>query len=99
MNLVHAWLSLSLKFVEMRDLVCARAGEANVAQSVFFAGCLVGVFLAGQGSDRWGRKRVTLGLMASFIATACLGGLVTSFPLWLGLRFLVGAASIGMVTV
>jgi len=153
MNLVHAWLSLSLKFVGMRprfrcseggdppqatpegerdeclayssssnssfpcsswlydesqfggsiverwDLVCARAGEANVAQSVFFAGCLVGVFLAGQGSDRWGRKRVTLGLMASFIATACLGGLVTSFPLWLCLRFLVGAASIGMVTV
>ena len=30
---------------------------------------------------------------------ACLGGLVTSFHLWLCLRFIVGAASIGMVTV
>ena len=34
---------LSLCLLSPRwDLVCARAGQANVAQSVFFAGCLVG---------------------------------------------------------
>ena len=151
MNMVHAWLSLSLKFVGMKtkfvcldssdseqvktsedadqcfvkskgstkpctawtydetdfkgsiverwNLVCDKGGEENIAQSVFFAGCLVGVFLAGQASDRFGRKPVTIALLVIFIATACAGGIVTSWTIWLSLRFVVGAASIGMVTV
>ena len=151
MNMVHAWLSLSLKFVGMKtkfvcldssdseqdnssedadqcfvkskgstkpctawtydetdfkgsiverwNLVCDKGGEENIAQSVFFAGCLVGVFLAGQASDRFGRKPITIALLVIFIATACAGGIVTSWTIWLSLRFVVGAASIGMVTV
>ena len=146
MNMVHAWLSLSLKFVGMKtkfvclesgaqdksldqcnvnsggdtkpctawsydetdfkgsiverwNLVCDKGGEENIAQSVFFAGCLVGVFLAGQASDRYGRKPITIALLLVFIASACAGGVVTSWPVWLSLRFVVGAASIGMVTV
>jgi len=149
MNMVHAWLSLSLKFVGMKtkfvclesgaqdkslektdqcnvnsggdtkpctawsydetdfkgsiverwNLVCDKGGEENIAQSVFFAGCLVGVFLAGQASDRYGRKPITIALLLVFIASACAGGIVTSWPVWLSLRFVVGAASIGMVTV
>ena len=150
MNMVHAWLSLSLKFVGMKtkfvclesgdedssdqeetdqcnvisgittkpctawtydetefkgsiverwNLVCDREGGANFAQSVFFAGCLVGVFVAGQASDRFGRKPITIALLLVFIASACAGGIVTSWPVWLSLRFVVGAASIGMVTV
>ena len=150
MNMVHAWLSLSLKFVGMKtkivclepsdenppdqeendqcnvysggstkpctawsydetdfkgsiverwNLVCDKGGEENIAQSVFFAGCLVGVFLAGQASDRYGRKPITIALLVVFIASAYAGGVVTSWPVWLSLRFVVGAASIGMVTV
>jgi len=150
MNMVHAWLSLSLKFVGMKtkfvclesgdedssdqeetdqcnvisgittkpctawtydetefkgsiverwNLVCDKEGGANFAQSVFFAGCLVGVFVAGQASDRFGRKPITIALLLVFIASACAGGIVTSWPVWLSLRFVVGAASIGMVTV
>ena len=150
MNMVHAWLSLSLKFVGMKtkfvclesgdenspnqeekdqcnivsgittkpctawtydesefkgsiverwNLVCEKGGKENFAQSVFFAGCLVGVFLAGQASDRFGRKPITIALLLVFIASACAGGIVTSWPVWLSLRFVVGAASIGMVTV
>jgi len=149
MNMVHAWLSLSLKFVGMKtkfvcsepgaehspiegadqcniisggtskpcstwsyeesdfkgsiverwNLVCDRGGDENIAQSVFFAGCLVGVFLAGQASDQYGRKPVTIALLVTFICSACAGGVVASWHVWLALRFVVGAASIGMVTV
>eukprot|EP00092_Neocalanus_flemingeri_P001135 GFUD01001209.1.p1 GENE.GFUD01001209.1~~GFUD01001209.1.p1 ORF type:complete len:528 (-),score=171.53 GFUD01001209.1:155-1738(-) len=143
-NVVHCWLSLSLKFVglvpqfvcgegdspgedacmaymgntsrpcttfvfskeevvetivERWGLVCDKAGLENVAQSVFFTGCLVGVFLAGLMADRMGRKVVCVVLVITFLISGVLGGLVNSWYLWLVLRFVVGAASIGMVTV
>jgi len=150
LNLVHSWLSLSLKFVGMKTdytcvegdttwdtnaegrdecrafsgnssrecsqwtydstqfkntiverwgLVCERGGDGNMAQSVFFFGCLIGVFLAGLLADRLGRKPVCMGLLSTFILAGVLGGLTSSWPVWLVLRFVVGAASIGMVTV
>lgn len=145
LNVVHSWLSLSLKFVglapkftcgdwdpltnasscerlsdntlhhcsryifsedevketivERWGLVCEKAGLENVAQSVFFAGCLIGVFLAGILADLLGRKFVCIILVLCFAVTGVLGGLVTNWYVWLALRFLVGAASIGMVTV
>jgi OCT family organic cation transporter-like MFS transporter 4/5 len=144
LNVVHCWLSLSLKFVglvpsfvcgegdsvgnstcemlmgnmtkpctsfifskeEVEDtiverwgLVCDKGGLENVAQSVFFTGCLVGVFLAGLMADMMGRKVVCVVLATTFLVSGVLGGLVTSWYVWLMLRFVVGAASIGMVTV
>ena len=144
LNVVHCWLSLSLKFVglvpkfvcgegdspgedacltyignttrpctsfvfskeevvgtivERWGLVCDKAGLENVAQSVFFTGCLVGVFLAGLMADLMGRKVVCVVLVITFLISGVLGGLVNSWYLWLLLRFVVGAASIGMVTV
>jgi len=85
--------------VERWSLVCEKEGYDSVAQSVFFAGCLLGVFLAGVLADMLGRKPVFMGLLIMFITTGVLGGLVRSFYTWLLLRFLLGAASIGMVTV
>jgi len=144
LNVVHCWLSLSLKFVgmvpkfecgegvkvdndscmvsirnitrpctsfifdqsEVEDtiverwgLVCEKAGLENVAQSVFFTGCLVGVFLAGLMADLLGRKVVCVVLVITFLCSAVLGGLVGDWYVWLLLRFVVGACSIGMVTV
>ena len=143
LNVVHCWLSLSLKFVELVPsfvcgegdsvgdstcevvmgnmtkpctsfifskaevedtivercgLVCDKGGLENVAQSVFFTGCLVGVFLAGLMADMMGRKVVCVILATTFLVSGVLGGLVTSWYVWLMLRFVVGAASIGMVT-
>jgi len=148
LNVVHCWLSLSLKFVglppkfhcqkdnpdadnnpctvafgnvsetcqafiyekdevtgltetivERWDLVCQKSGLENVAQSVFFTGCLIGVFLAGIMADLMGRKRICIFLVSVFIISGVLGGLVNSWYTWLALRFVVGAATIGMVTV
>jgi len=85
--------------VQRWSLVCDNAGLENVAQSVFFSGGLVGVFLAGVLADKIGRKSVCLTLVLTFLITAVLGGLVNRWWVWLGLRFIVGAASIGMTTV
>lgn len=85
--------------VERWGLVCSKAGLENVAQSVFFAGCLVGVFLAGLLADYLGRKVVVVVLVLVMMVTGVAGGLVSSWPLWLVLRFTVGAASIGMISV
>ena len=84
--------------VERCGLVCDKGGLENVAQSVFFTGCLVGVFLAGLMSDMMGKKVVCVILATTFLVSGVLGGLVTSWYIWLMLRFVVGAASIGMVT-
>lgn len=144
LNVVHCWLSLSLKFVgmvptfecgegskvgadscevrvgnitktcstfifdkseveetivERWGLVCDNAGLENVAQSVFFTGCLLGVFLAGLMADLMGRKVVCVVLVIVFLVSGVLGGFVESWYIWLSLRFIVGASSIGMVTV
>jgi len=144
LNVVHCWLSLSLKFVgmvpkfdcgegikvgadsckvrignitrtcstfifdrseveetivERWGLVCDNAGLENVAQSVFFTGCLFGVFLAGLMADMMGRKVVCVVLVVVFMVSGVLGGMVSSWLIWLLLRFVVGACSIGMVTV
>jgi len=144
LNVVHCWLSLSLKFVgmvpkfdcgegtivdaeacevrigndsktcstfifdrseveetivERWGLVCDKAGLENVAQSVFFTGCLFGVFLAGLMADLMGRKVVCVVLVIVFLVSGVLGGVVDSWLVWLLLRFVVGASSIGMVTV
>jgi len=49
--------------------------------------------------DRYGRLRVVVTLIVAYLLTGLAGGLTTSLYLWLGLRFLMGAASIGMHTV
>jgi len=85
--------------VERWGLVCDKAGLENVAQSVFFTGCLVGVFLAGLMADMMGRKVVCVVLVITFLVSGVLGGIVNSWYIWLMLRFVVGASSIGMVTV
>merc|ERR1711970_1497061 len=85
--------------VERWGLVCDKAGLENVAQSVFFTGCLFGVFLAGLMADLMGRKVVCVVLVIIFLVSGVLGGVVDSWLVWLLLRFVVGASSIGMVTV
>jgi len=54
---------------------------------------------AGVLADRYGRLRVVVTLIVAYILTGLAGGLTTSLVVWLSLRFLMGAASIGMHTV
>ena len=50
-------------------------------------------------ADTFGRLNVCLGLVGVYVLTGIGGGLTNSLGLWLILRFLMGAASIGMTTV
>jgi MFS family permease len=54
---------------------------------------------SGLLADRYGRLRVVVTLIVAYLLTGLAGGLTTSLHLWLVLRFLMGAASIGMHTV
>jgi len=85
--------------IERWDLVCEKEGLDSIAQSVFFAGCLLGVFLSGILADMFGRKPVLVLLILMGLLSGVLGGLTKSFHVWLALRFLLGAASIGSGTV
>ena len=68
--------------VEQWDLVCDKAFYPNLAQSIFFSGVFVGVFIAGVLSDRFGRKNTMFGLLCLFIGNkklVSMQGLVVDF--------------------
>jgi len=80
-------------------LVCQNQGISNIAQSVFFAGCLVGVFVSGVLSDRCGRRPVMLALTLSTVMSGICCYLTTSIYVWLVSTFIRGASTIGATTV
>ena len=50
-------------------------------------------------ADKFGRLVVCVALVSVYVAAGVGGGLTTSLPVWLILRFVLGAANIGMNTV
>lgn len=76
------------------DLVCNDDWKAPLSMSFFFAGVLIGSFVSGQLSDRFGRKAVLFGTMA----IQCLFSIIQVFsPNWeifCLLNFLVGLGQI-----
>lgn len=95
----HDQTQFKATIVQRWDLVCDKEDWANDAQSVFFLGCLVGVFIAGLLADRFGRHPVCVALLSIYIVSTISGGLTHSWIVWLSFIFLVGAVSIGMTTV
>lgn len=98
-NFVYDQSQFRSTIIERWDLVCDREGLDSISQSVFFAGCLFGVFIAGVLADSFGRKPVLMTLIITFTISGVLGGITHSFYIWLALRFILGAASIGMSSV
>ncbi|PNF38331.1 Organic cation transporter protein [Cryptotermes secundus] len=81
------------------DLVCDRRQLANVAQTVFMFGILVGNVLFGMVADRFGRKEplVVACVMQAVFGSAC--AFIPWFEGFLVMRFLTAAAVGGsMVT-
>lgn len=72
------------------NLVCDRDIWPSTAQSVYFAGVMVGAFGAGQLSDIYGRKTV---LIVSFIGEGICGLVVAflyNYYAFVSVWFLVG---------
>ncbi|XP_046386293.1 organic cation transporter protein-like [Ischnura elegans] len=77
------------------DLVCHRSQSANIAQTSFMLGILLGNFLFGMISDRFGRKKPLL----AAIVLQMVAGIGTAYIPWfegfLLLRFLLAFATGG----
>lgn len=96
---IHDGSDFTETLAQRWDLVCDKEEINNLAQSVFFAGCLVGVFVSGVLADQCGRRPVLLGLMVIFLLSGVWSGVTTSLYVWLALIFIRGASTIGLNTV
>ncbi|PIK43918.1 putative organic cation transporter protein-like [Apostichopus japonicus] len=81
------------------DLVCDRKSLPEIAQAVNFAGIMVGSFVLGILADKIGRFYT---LYISIISASLFGTLTVfsnSFWMYTTLRFFVGAANYGCITI
>ena len=85
--------------IHQYNLVCDREGYTNIAQTVYFAGLMLGVFGAGWTADFFGRKTAMVPItffMALFGAVSSFMPNVESF---ITVRFLQGMTNIGIFAV
>jgi len=82
--------------VSQFNLVCERDYLRSMSQSLYMAGIMIGSFVSGLLSDRFGRKRITLlaaiGLLISGLATA----LSPSMEVFILLRCIVAVFSVSV---
>ncbi|KAJ8408769.1 hypothetical protein AAFF_G00245870 [Aldrovandia affinis] len=76
------------------DLVCGDSWKVPLTSSVFFIGVLMGSFVSGQLSDRFGRKIVLFATMAVQTLFTFIQIFSTSWLLFCALFFIVGMGQI-----
>ncbi|XP_054610752.1 solute carrier family 22 member 4-like isoform X2 [Dunckerocampus dactyliophorus] len=76
------------------DLVCEDQWKKPLTSSLFFCGVLIGSFLSGQLSDRFGRKRVMFVTLASQTTFAFIQVFSPSWMVFCILFFLTGMSHI-----
>lgn len=77
------------------NIICDDAYQLSFSQSVYFGGMMIGVFVAGILSDKFGRKRVLITSVLGFSVAGILSAFSTSFSIFLLCRFFVAAGSSG----
>ncbi|XP_067852256.1 organic cation/carnitine transporter 2-like [Heptranchias perlo] len=76
------------------DLVCNNDWKGPFSMSVFFLGVLVGTFITGQLSDRFGRKAVLFGTMAVQTGFTMIQVFSPKWEIFCLLNFFVGVGQI-----
>ncbi|XP_069753864.1 organic cation/carnitine transporter 2-like isoform X2 [Narcine bancroftii] len=76
------------------DLVCKNDWKGPFSMSVFFLGVLIGTFIAGQLSDRFGRKAVWFGTMAIQTGFTMIQVFSPNWEIFCLLNFFVGIGQI-----
>ncbi|XP_029439102.1 solute carrier family 22 member 5-like isoform X2 [Rhinatrema bivittatum] len=76
------------------SLVCENDWKGPLASSLFFVGVLIGSFVSGQLSDRFGRKKVLFATMAVQTGFSIVQVFCTSWEAFAALFFIVGIGQI-----
>ena len=96
----HKTLPFPFKF--QMDLVCSKGIYGTTAQSIYFAGVLVGAFSAGQLSDLFGRKIILIGSLIGEGVFGLILAFMTNYYAFVVIWFFVGIfenVSIGLSNV
>ncbi|XP_071750279.1 organic cation transporter protein [Lepeophtheirus salmonis] len=81
------------------NLVCDRDYLSKLSQTIYFAGLLVGVFLSGIISDKFGRKKALVPMTIGMATAGVVMVFSNSIELFLFWRFVHGLATIGVFAV
>ncbi|KAG9339816.1 hypothetical protein JZ751_022483 [Albula glossodonta] len=76
------------------DLVCGNSWKVPLTSSMFFVGVLMGSFISGQLSDRFGRKIILFATMAVQTLFTFIQVFSTSWVMFCALFFVVGMGQI-----
>ncbi|XP_030027828.2 organic cation transporter protein isoform X1 [Manduca sexta] len=79
------------------NLVCDKAGLTSLAEVVFLVGVGVGGVIGGWISDKFGRKRILMGMIVAQSALAILSLLVRSYVQYVVVRLIMGFVSVSVV--
>ncbi|XP_013193450.2 organic cation transporter protein isoform X1 [Amyelois transitella] len=79
------------------SLVCDRAYLTSLAEVVFLVGVGIGGVVGGWISDKFGRKRILMGMAIAQSALAILALLVRSFIQYVIVRLVMGLVSVSVV--
>ncbi len=77
--------------MERFDLVCSRSHLPRLAQSLFFAGALIGSLACGPLSDAAGRRAVYLVSLGGSGTASAVALLAPTFGVWVAARVVAGA--------
>ncbi|CAG9787714.1 unnamed protein product [Diatraea saccharalis] len=79
------------------NLVCDRASLTSLAEVVFLVGVGAGGVLGGWISDKFGRKRILMGMLVTQSTLAILSLLVRSYLQYVIVRLIMGLVSVSVV--
>eukprot|EP00201_Polytomella_parva_P022882 CAMPEP_0175043076 /NCGR_PEP_ID=MMETSP0052_2-20121109/2958_1 /TAXON_ID=51329 ORGANISM="Polytomella parva, Strain SAG 63-3" /NCGR_SAMPLE_ID=MMETSP0052_2 /ASSEMBLY_ACC=CAM_ASM_000194 /LENGTH=596 /DNA_ID=CAMNT_0016306039 /DNA_START=194 /DNA_END=1981 /DNA_ORIENTATION=+ len=91
----YEWTHKSRSILSQFDLVCSRAWQAQLANSIFFFGYLIGSGFFGSLADSRGRKRSNLLCLAIAVSGALLTGISPNFGVYTFFRFITGIGAAG----